>query len=158
MFYVHTSQAADAMHNHPIFPIFPMPEDSRRTSSRNKRVPFERRDERPEHPRIIYPPILDINYFCHFLNILENYNPMDDEPMWAADRVVAPNLGSAITIPETANEFFIKDILKNYNPMDDEAMWATDRVVTPTLGSAIIVPKTANEFAIKDTENEAVHL
>nr|GEX55010.1 reverse transcriptase domain-containing protein [Tanacetum cinerariifolium] len=80
----------------------------RQTSSRNKRVPFERRDERPEHPRIIYPPILDINYFCHFLNILENYNPMDDEPMWAADRVVAPNLGSAITIPETANEFFIK--------------------------------------------------
>nr|GEX89555.1 reverse transcriptase domain-containing protein [Tanacetum cinerariifolium] len=33
---------------------------------------------------------------------------MDDEPMWAADRVVAPNLGSAITIPETANEFSIK--------------------------------------------------
>ncbi|GKC37161.1 hypothetical protein Tco_1049545 [Tanacetum coccineum] len=34
--------------------------------------------------------------------------PMDDEPMWAADRVVAPTLGSAITIPETANEFVIK--------------------------------------------------
>ncbi|GKB35917.1 reverse transcriptase domain-containing protein [Tanacetum coccineum] len=34
---------------------------------------------------------------------------MDDEPMWAADRVVAPTLGSAITIPETANEFAIKD-------------------------------------------------
>ncbi|GJR59784.1 hypothetical protein Tco_1501946 [Tanacetum coccineum] len=33
---------------------------------------------------------------------------MDDEPMWAADRVVAPTLGSAITIPETANEFDIK--------------------------------------------------
>nr|GEZ11664.1 reverse transcriptase domain-containing protein [Tanacetum cinerariifolium] len=33
---------------------------------------------------------------------------MDDEPMWAADRVVAPTLGSAITIPETANEFAIK--------------------------------------------------
>ncbi|GKF22212.1 reverse transcriptase domain-containing protein [Tanacetum coccineum] len=27
---------------------------------------------------------------------------MDDEPMWAADRVVAPTLGSAITILETA--------------------------------------------------------
>ncbi|GKC09474.1 hypothetical protein Tco_1001084 [Tanacetum coccineum] len=33
---------------------------------------------------------------------------MDDEPIWAADRVVAPTLGSAITIPETANEFAIK--------------------------------------------------
>nr|GEX22926.1 hypothetical protein [Tanacetum cinerariifolium] len=34
---------------------------------------------------------------------------MDDEPMWAADRVVALTLGFAITIPETANEIAIKD-------------------------------------------------
>ncbi|GJW30891.1 reverse transcriptase domain-containing protein [Tanacetum coccineum] len=34
---------------------------------------------------------------------------MDDEPMWVADHVVAPTPGSAITIPETANEFTIKD-------------------------------------------------
>ncbi|GJU38135.1 reverse transcriptase domain-containing protein [Tanacetum coccineum] len=34
---------------------------------------------------------------------------MDDEPKWAADLVVAPTLGSAITIPETTNEFAIKD-------------------------------------------------
>ncbi|GJX78484.1 reverse transcriptase domain-containing protein [Tanacetum coccineum] len=34
---------------------------------------------------------------------------MDDEPMWTADRVVALTLGSVITIPETANEFAIKD-------------------------------------------------
>nr|GEW38773.1 reverse transcriptase domain-containing protein [Tanacetum cinerariifolium] len=33
---------------------------------------------------------------------------MDDEPMWAADRVVTPTLGLAITIPETTNEFSIK--------------------------------------------------
>ncbi|GKB13935.1 hypothetical protein Tco_0847858 [Tanacetum coccineum] len=33
---------------------------------------------------------------------------MDDEPMWAADRVVAPTPGSAITIPDTVNEFAIK--------------------------------------------------
>ncbi|GJS76767.1 reverse transcriptase domain-containing protein [Tanacetum coccineum] len=33
---------------------------------------------------------------------------MDDETMWATDRVVAPTLGSAITILETANEFAIK--------------------------------------------------
>nr|GEU77199.1 reverse transcriptase domain-containing protein [Tanacetum cinerariifolium] len=33
---------------------------------------------------------------------------MDDEPMWDADHVVTLTLGSAITIPETANEFAIK--------------------------------------------------
>nr|GEX68502.1 hypothetical protein [Tanacetum cinerariifolium] len=33
---------------------------------------------------------------------------MDDEPMWATDRVAASTLGSVITIPETANEFAIK--------------------------------------------------
>ncbi|GJW96299.1 hypothetical protein Tco_0178107 [Tanacetum coccineum] len=38
---------------------------------------------------------------------------MDDEPMWAADRVVAPTLGSAITIPKTANEFAIKGSLED---------------------------------------------
>ncbi|GKD35052.1 reverse transcriptase domain-containing protein [Tanacetum coccineum] len=35
---------------------------------------------------------------------------MDDEPMWAADRVVASTPGSAITIPEAANEFAIKAV------------------------------------------------
>nr|GEW19387.1 hypothetical protein [Tanacetum cinerariifolium] len=39
---------------------------------------------------------------------LENLYPMDDEPMWAADRVVAPTASSVITISETANEFAIK--------------------------------------------------
>ncbi|GJT68575.1 hypothetical protein Tco_1020055 [Tanacetum coccineum] len=33
---------------------------------------------------------------------------MHDEPMWAADHVVAPTPGFTITIPETANEFAIK--------------------------------------------------
>ncbi|GJU53717.1 reverse transcriptase domain-containing protein [Tanacetum coccineum] len=33
---------------------------------------------------------------------------MDDEPIWVADRVVAPTPGSTITICETANEFAIK--------------------------------------------------
>ncbi|GKC35606.1 hypothetical protein Tco_1047990 [Tanacetum coccineum] len=33
---------------------------------------------------------------------------MDDEPMWAAERVVALTPGSAITIPQTENEFAIK--------------------------------------------------
>ncbi|GKA27909.1 hypothetical protein Tco_0714077, partial [Tanacetum coccineum] len=92
--------------------VEPLPEPertlNRRLRRRNKRVPFEQRNNPPQHPRIVYPPILDINYFRHFLDILRNYDPMDDEPMWAADRVVAPTLGFAITIPETANEFAIK--------------------------------------------------
>ncbi|GKG34918.1 hypothetical protein Tco_0437614, partial [Tanacetum coccineum] len=33
---------------------------------------------------------------------------MDDEPIWAADRVVASTPGSVITIPETVNKFAIK--------------------------------------------------
>ncbi|GJT22108.1 hypothetical protein Tco_0892045 [Tanacetum coccineum] len=33
---------------------------------------------------------------------------MDDEPMWAVDRVVAPTPGFTITIPETINKFAIK--------------------------------------------------
>nr|GEV44808.1 reverse transcriptase domain-containing protein [Tanacetum cinerariifolium] len=72
------------------------------------RVPFERRDERPAQPRIVYLPILDINYFYHFLDILENYNQMDDEPIWDAEHVVSPTLDFTITIHETANEFAIK--------------------------------------------------
>ncbi|GJT94112.1 hypothetical protein Tco_1082957 [Tanacetum coccineum] len=36
---------------------------------------------------------------------------MDDEPMWAADRVVTLTPGSAITIPETANNFPLKETL-----------------------------------------------
>ncbi|GJU12633.1 reverse transcriptase domain-containing protein [Tanacetum coccineum] len=81
---------------------------NQRLRRRNRRVPYDQRNNPPQHPRIIYPPILNINYFRHFLDILQNYDPMDDEPMWADDRVVALTPGSAITIPETANEFAIK--------------------------------------------------
>ncbi|GKG15949.1 hypothetical protein Tco_0358272, partial [Tanacetum coccineum] len=92
--------------------VEPLPEPertlNRRIHRRNRRVPFEQRNAPRTQPRVVYVPILDINYFCHFLDILENYNLMDDETMWAADRIVAPTLGSAITIPETANEFSIK--------------------------------------------------
>ncbi|GJT32805.1 hypothetical protein Tco_0923224 [Tanacetum coccineum] len=92
--------------------VEPLPEPertlNRRLRRRNRRVPYDQRTNPPQYPRIVYPPILDINHFCHFLDILLNYNPMDDEPMWAADHVVALTLGSAITIPETVNEFAIK--------------------------------------------------
>ncbi|GKB02574.1 hypothetical protein Tco_0830663 [Tanacetum coccineum] len=80
-----------------------------RLRRRNRRVPIEQRDERPKHSRITYPHVLDINHFHHFLILLtENLNPIDDQPMWAADRVVVLTPGPLITIPETANEFAIK--------------------------------------------------
>ncbi|GJQ90108.1 hypothetical protein Tco_0001247 [Tanacetum coccineum] len=66
--------------------VEPLPEPERTLNCRlrrlNKSVPFERRDERPKQPRVVYVLILGINYFRHFLDILENYNPIDDEPMW----------------------------------------------------------------------------
>ncbi|GJY15214.1 hypothetical protein Tco_0385636, partial [Tanacetum coccineum] len=46
-------------------------------------------------------------------------NPINDEPMWVADHVVAPTLISAITIPETANEFAIKGDLKSMESIED---------------------------------------
>ncbi|GJV88819.1 zinc finger, CCHC-type containing protein [Tanacetum coccineum] len=49
---------------------------------------------------------------------------MDDEPMWAADRVVAPTLGFAITIPETANEF----ALTNWNEPQPPPQGHTEQV------------------------------
>ncbi|GKA69411.1 reverse transcriptase domain-containing protein [Tanacetum coccineum] len=39
------------------------------------------------------------------------------QPMWAADRVVAPTPGSEITIPETANEFAIKGTIETYDEL-----------------------------------------
>ncbi|GJV57353.1 reverse transcriptase domain-containing protein, partial [Tanacetum coccineum] len=81
---------------------------NRRLRRQNRRVPFKKRNEPPSQPKFVYAPILDIKYFRHFLDILENYNPKDDEPMWAAHRVVAPTSSSAITILETTNEFSIK--------------------------------------------------
>ena len=82
---------------------------NRRLHRQHRRIPFERRHERPQQPKTTYPPIEDINLFRYFLKYLENPNPMDDEPMWAADRIVAPTPGPAITISETANEFAIKE-------------------------------------------------
>ncbi|GJZ93509.1 reverse transcriptase domain-containing protein [Tanacetum coccineum] len=102
--------------------VEPLPEPertlNRRLRRRNRKVPFNQRNYPPQHPRIVYPSILDINYFSHFLDILRNYVPMDDEPMWAADPVVAPTPSSAITILETANEFAIKAIRINVPLVD----------------------------------------
>ncbi|GJX58702.1 reverse transcriptase domain-containing protein [Tanacetum coccineum] len=88
----------------------PKPERTlnRRLRRRNRRVPYDQRSNPPQYPRIVYLPILNINYIRHILDIHRNYDLIDDEPMWAVDRVVALTPGSAITIPETANEFAIK--------------------------------------------------
>ncbi|GJY23171.1 reverse transcriptase domain-containing protein [Tanacetum coccineum] len=53
----------------------------------------------------------------------ECYDPMDDEPMWAADRIVTLTPDSVITIPETANEFIIKG---NSNSDTDKIMARMD--------------------------------
>ncbi|GJS17452.1 reverse transcriptase domain-containing protein [Tanacetum coccineum] len=54
---------------------------NRRLRRRNKRVPYDQRNNPPQHPRIVYPQVLNINYFRHFLDILPNYDPIDNEPI-----------------------------------------------------------------------------
>ncbi|GJR50072.1 reverse transcriptase domain-containing protein [Tanacetum coccineum] len=138
--------------------VEPLPEPertmNRRLRRRNRRVPFNQRNNPPQHPRIVYPPILDINHFCHFLVILENLYPMDDEPIWAADRVVALTPGSAITIPKTANEFAIKGnhlTLVKGNQFGGRIKTDPHKHIHKFLG-------ICDMFKYKDTENEAVRL
>ncbi|GJR97481.1 reverse transcriptase domain-containing protein [Tanacetum coccineum] len=79
---------------------------------------------------------------------------MDDEPMWAADRVVAPTPGSAITIPKTANEFAIKGnhlTLIKGNQFDDRIETDPLKYIHEFLG-------ICDMFKYRDTENEAVRL
>ncbi|GJY55494.1 reverse transcriptase domain-containing protein [Tanacetum coccineum] len=138
--------------------VEPLPEPertlNRRLRRRNRRVPYDQRNNPPQHPRIVYPSILDINHFCHFLDILQNYDPMDDEPMWAADRVVALTPGSAITIPETANEFAIKGnhlTLFKGNQFDGRTKTDPHKHIREFLG-------ICDMFKYRDTENKAVRL
>ncbi|GKB60487.1 reverse transcriptase domain-containing protein [Tanacetum coccineum] len=79
---------------------------------------------------------------------------MDDEPVWAADHVVAPTPGSAITIPETANEFTIKGnhlTLVKGNQFDGITKTDPHKHIHEFLG-------ICDTFKYKDTENEAVRL
>ncbi|GKA46485.1 hypothetical protein Tco_0739368, partial [Tanacetum coccineum] len=85
---------------------------------------------------------------------LENLYPMDDEPIWAADRVVAPNPGSVITILETANEFAIKDnhlTLVKGNQFDGRTKTNPYKHIHKFL-------RICDMFIYRDTENEAVRL
>ena len=73
--------------------VEPLPEPERTLNRRlrqlHRRVPIERRDEIPKNPRIVYPPIEELTYFRQLFKLL-NRDIMDDQPMWAVDRVVAP--------------------------------------------------------------------
>ncbi|GJV92879.1 reverse transcriptase domain-containing protein [Tanacetum coccineum] len=79
---------------------------------------------------------------------------MDDEPMWADNRVVAPTPGSAITIPKTANEFAIKGneltLVKGYR-FDGRIKTDPHKHIHEFLGICDI-------FKYRDTENEVVRL
>ncbi|GJY74023.1 reverse transcriptase domain-containing protein [Tanacetum coccineum] len=79
---------------------------------------------------------------------------MDDEPMWAAERVVAPTLGSAIIIPETANEFAIKGnhlTLIKGNQFDGRTKTDPHKHIHEFLG-------ICDMFKYRDTKNEVVRL
>ncbi|GJV47966.1 hypothetical protein Tco_1438178 [Tanacetum coccineum] len=135
---------------------FPEPERTRnrRLHRRNRRVPFEQRNNPPQQPRVVYTPILDMNCFCHFIITLQNLNPIDDEPMWAADHVVALTPGSAITIPETVNEFSIKGnhlTLVKGNQFDGRIKTDPHKHIHEFLG-------ICDMFKYRDTENEVVRL
>nr|GEW08074.1 reverse transcriptase domain-containing protein [Tanacetum cinerariifolium] len=138
--------------------VEPLPEPertpNRRLRRQNRRVPFDQRNNPPQNPRVVYPSIFDINYFRHFLVSLENLDPMDDEPMWAVDRVVAPTLGSIIIIPETENEFAIKGnhlTLVKGNQFDGRTKTDPHKHIHEFLG-------ICDMFKYRDTENEVVRL
>ncbi|GKE13296.1 hypothetical protein Tco_1416847, partial [Tanacetum coccineum] len=79
---------------------------------------------------------------------------MDDEPMWAADRVVSLTLGFAITIPETANEFSIKGnhlTLVKGKQFDGRTKTDPHKHICKFL-------RICDMFKYRDTENEAVRL
>ncbi|GJX57918.1 hypothetical protein Tco_0289308 [Tanacetum coccineum] len=121
---------------------------------RNRRVSFDQRNNPPKNLRIVYPPILDINHFPSFLVTLATFNPNDDEPMWAADHVVASTPGSAITIPKTANEFAIKDnhlTLVKGNQFDGRTKTDPHKRIHEFL-------RICDMFKYRDTENEVVRL
>ncbi|GKB79480.1 hypothetical protein Tco_0946375 [Tanacetum coccineum] len=138
--------------------VEPLPEPehtlNQRLRRQNIRVMFDQRNNPPQHPRVVYPPILDINYFLHFLITFQNLYPMDDEPMWAGDHVVSPTLGSAITISKTANEFAIKGnhlTLIKGNQFDGRTKTDPHKHIHEFL-------EIYDMFKYIDTENEAVRL
>nr|GEU46784.1 reverse transcriptase domain-containing protein [Tanacetum cinerariifolium] len=79
---------------------------------------------------------------------------MDYEPMWAADRVVAPTPGFTITILETTNEFAIKGnhlTLVKGNQLDGRTKTDPHKHIHEFL-------EICDMFKYIDIENEAVRL
>ncbi|GJS17455.1 reverse transcriptase domain-containing protein [Tanacetum coccineum] len=79
---------------------------------------------------------------------------MDDEPMWAADYVVALTPSFAITIPKTANEFAIKGnhlTLVKGNQFDGRTKTNPYKHIHEFLG-------ICDMFKYRDTENEVARL
>nr|GEV69657.1 reverse transcriptase domain-containing protein [Tanacetum cinerariifolium] len=79
---------------------------------------------------------------------------MDDEPMWAADRVVAPTPGSAITIHDTLNEFTVNGnhlTLLKENQFDGKIKTDPHKHIHEFLG-------ICDMFKYRDTVNEVVRL
>nr|GEV88199.1 reverse transcriptase domain-containing protein [Tanacetum cinerariifolium] len=79
---------------------------------------------------------------------------MDDEPMWAADLVVALTPNFAFTIPETVNEFTIKDnhlTLIKGNQFDGRTKTDPHKHIHEFI-------RIYDMLKYKDTENEAIHL
>ncbi|GKD29175.1 hypothetical protein Tco_1239953 [Tanacetum coccineum] len=79
---------------------------------------------------------------------------MDDEPIWAADCVVALTPGSAITIPKTTNEFAIKGnhlTLVKGNQFDGRTKTDYHKHIHEFL-------RICDMFKYRDTKNEAVRL
>ncbi|GJS34976.1 reverse transcriptase domain-containing protein [Tanacetum coccineum] len=77
---------------------------------------------------------------------------MDDEPIWAADHIVALTHGSVITIPETANEFAMKGnhlTLVKGNQFDGRTKTDPHKHIHEFL-------RIYAMFKYKDTENEVV--
>ncbi|GJW34518.1 reverse transcriptase domain-containing protein [Tanacetum coccineum] len=130
-------------------------EDIPRLHRQNRRVPTIKETIHLNTRELSIRQFLDINLLSgHFLDILRNYDPMDDEPMWAADRVVALTPGSAITIPETANEFAIKGnhlTLVKGNQFDGRTKTDPHKHIHEFL-------RICDMFKYRDTENEAVRL
>ncbi|GJU10243.1 hypothetical protein Tco_1132639 [Tanacetum coccineum] len=129
-------------------------ENQKRFYKRFGRVPYDQSNNPPQNPRVVYLPVLNINHFRHFLDILQNYDPMDDEPIWAADHVFAPTPGSAITIPETANKFAIKGnhlTLVKGNQFDGRTKTDPYKHIHEFL-------RICDMFKYRDTKNEVVRL
>nr|GEZ04549.1 reverse transcriptase domain-containing protein [Tanacetum cinerariifolium] len=79
---------------------------------------------------------------------------MDDEPIWDTDHVVAPTVGFAITIPETANEFAIKGnhlTLVKGSQFDGRTKTDPHKRIHELL-------RICAMFKYRDTKNEAVRL